>query len=59
MCAQCMATAAVAVGGTSGLRAWLVARGYSWMTPGRKKAITIALLAIAVLVSATISGSGG
>jgi hypothetical protein len=58
MCAQCMATAAAAVGGVSGLRAWLVARGFVWLTPTLQKALTVALIVTAVLVSATVSGSG-
>jgi hypothetical protein len=58
MCAQCMATAAAAVGGASGLRAWLVARGFAWLTPSRQKALTVVLVVTAVLVSATVSGSG-
>jgi hypothetical protein len=59
MCAQCMATAAAAVGGASGVRAWLVAKGFVWLTPSREKVITAALVVAAVLVSATVSGSGG
>ena len=53
-----MATAAAAVGGASGLRAWLVARGFDWLTPTRRKALTGILVVGAVLVSATASGSG-
>ena len=58
MCAQCMATATAAVGGASGLRAWLAAKGFSFLTPRRLRALTIALGVGAVLVSATLSGSG-
>jgi hypothetical protein len=58
MCAQCMATAAAAVGGASGLRAWLAARGFSWLTPACLKRITFALIAGALLVTATLSGAG-
>jgi hypothetical protein len=58
MCAQCMATAAAAVGGASGLRAWLAARGFSFLTRRRLRLLTIGLGVTAVLVSATISGSG-
>jgi hypothetical protein len=58
MCAQCMATAAAAVGGASGLRAWLVAKSPVWLTPTRQKALTAVLVVTAVLVSATVSGSG-
>ena len=58
MCAQCMVTGVAAVGGASGLRAWLGAKGFAWLTPTRQKALTIALVVAAVLVSATLSGSG-
>jgi hypothetical protein len=54
-----MATAAAAVGGASGLRAWLVAKGFAWLTPSRQKAVTAVLIVTAVLLSATVSGSGG
>jgi hypothetical protein len=57
MCAQCMATAAVAVGGASGLRAWLAAKRFAWLTPTRMRAATIVLVVAAVLASATLSGS--
>jgi len=53
-----MATATAAVGGASGLRAWLAAKGFSFLTPRRLRALTIALGVGAVLVSATLSGSG-
>jgi hypothetical protein len=58
MCAQCMATAAAAVGTASGLRQWLAAKGFAWLTPVRLRRITIALTVVALLVSATVSGSG-
>ena len=58
MCAQCMATAAAAVGGASGLRSWLAAKGFAWLTTALLKALTLALAVSAVLVSATLSGSG-
>lgn len=58
MCAQCMATAAAAAGGASGLRAWLAARGFAWLTPARLKRVTVALIAGALVVAATLSGAG-
>jgi hypothetical protein len=58
MCAQCMATAAAAVGGASGLRAWLGARGFTWLTPIRLKRFTFALMGGALLATATLSGAG-
>ena len=60
MCVQCMATASVAVGSASGLRAWIAARHFAWLTPRRMKAITITLLVAAVIVSSLgLSASGG
>jgi hypothetical protein len=53
-----MATAAVATGALSGLRAWLAAHGFAWMTPMLLKRITIGLVVCVLLISATVSGSG-
>jgi hypothetical protein len=50
-------TAAAAVGGATGIRAWLGAKGFAWMTPGRMRVSTIALLALGV-VGASV-GVGG
>jgi hypothetical protein len=59
MCAQCMMGAATAAAGATGMRAWLAARGFSWLTPARMRAITIALIAIAlVAASVGLSGTG-
>jgi hypothetical protein len=58
MCAQCMATAAAAVGSASGIRGWLLARGFTWLTPVRMRAITVGLMVAAMLVAGTMSGSG-
>jgi hypothetical protein len=58
MCAQCMTTAVAAVGAASGLRAWLATRGGSWLTAARLRAVTIGLIACAVLATATLSSSG-
>jgi hypothetical protein len=52
MCAQCMATAATAVAGATGIRAWLAARGFSWVTPRRLRLMTGTLLAVAVVMAA-------
>ena len=60
MCVQCAVgatSAAAAVGGATGLRAWLAAKRFTWMTPGRMRAATIALLALAVIGSSV--GVGG
>ena len=58
MCAQCMATAAAAATGATGLRAWLATRGWAWLTPPRLRRATITLLGVALGVAATLSGSG-
>jgi hypothetical protein len=59
MCIQCAATATVAVGSASGIRAWLRARGGAWLTPGRMRAITAGLLTLAVIVSGIGLGGTG
>jgi hypothetical protein len=59
MCVQCAATAAVAVGSASGVRAWLQARAGDWLTAGRLRAITIGLLTLAVIVSGVGLGGSG
>lgn len=56
MCLQCAMTATVAVGSASGLRVWLRLRAGAWLTPGRLKGITFALLATAVIVSSVNLG---
>ena len=53
-----MATAAAAAGGATGLRAWLAARGFSWLSPRALKRITVGLIAAALLIAATLSGTG-
>ena len=60
MCVQCAmgATgAAAAVGGATGIRAWLAAKGFAWMTPGRMRVTTIVLLAMGV-IGASVGVSG-
>lgn len=56
MCAQCMATAATATAAATGMRAWAAARSPAWLTAGRLKALTIALIALAVTAAAIGSG---
>jgi hypothetical protein len=51
MCIQCVTYAATSVGAAGGIRAWFAARNPSWLTPGRLRIITAALLTIAVLAS--------
>jgi hypothetical protein len=54
---QCAATAAVAVGSASGIRAWLRIRAAAWLTASRMKAVSVALLSLAVIASGI--GLGG
>jgi hypothetical protein len=56
---QCAATASVAVGSASGVRAWLRGHAGAWLTPGRLKAITVVLLTLAVIVSGVGLGGSG
>jgi len=47
-----------ATAGASGLRAWLQARHFTWLTARRMRAVTIALLIAAFAISSVaISGS--
>jgi hypothetical protein len=58
MCVQCMMGAMTAGAAATGTRSWLATRGWSWLTPERLRAATIALLVAALLASATVlSGS--
>ncbi len=54
---QCAATATVAVGSASGIRAWLRLHAGDWLTPKRMRWVTIALLSLAVVISGV--GLGG
>jgi hypothetical protein len=59
MCMQCMAGAMTAVGAATGTRAYLASRRFSWLTPRRLRALTIALAIAALVASATlVPGSG-
>jgi hypothetical protein len=51
MCAQCIGTAAVAVGSAAGLRAVAASRAPRWLTPARLKVLTAALLTVAVVAA--------
>ena len=57
VCMQCMMGAMGAGAGATGTRAWLAHRGFRWLTPRRLRTITVALLAVALLVASTLSGS--
>lgn len=56
MCMQCMAGAMTATAGAAGIRAWLATRAFGWLTPKRLKAITIGLIAVALLASTVLIG---
>lgn len=58
MCAQCMAAAATAAAGATGIRAWLGTRRWSWLTPRVLRRITVGLVAAGLVAAATLSGSG-
>ncbi len=51
---QCMAGAMTATAAATGTRAWLVARAPAWLTPGRRRTATRALIALGVLGSGVI-----
>ena len=58
MCVQCMMGASAAVGSASGLRSWLATRHWAWLTAQRLHQITVGLIVVALVASATIlSGS--
>jgi hypothetical protein len=58
MCAQCMVSAMGAVAGATGTRSWLATRRFRWLTPRCLRAVTVLLLAGALLASALLaSGS--
>jgi phage tail sheath protein FI len=54
MCVQCIAGAMTAGAAATGLRAWVVARAGAWLTPGRKRAITGALVVGGVLAAGVV-----
>ena len=56
MCAQCMASAATVAAGATGLRAWLAAARFRWMTPLRLKRVTVALFALAFAIVVVVVG---
>ena len=53
---QCMMGAAATVGSASGIRAWLGAKQFRWLTPKRMRYATVALFSVAVLLSSTFLG---
>lgn len=60
MCVQCAAgatTAAAAVGGVTGIRIWLAAKGFAWLTPARMRLAT-GTLTVVGLIGASVGLSG-
>jgi hypothetical protein len=55
MCMQCVAGAVAAGAAVSGSRVWLVARAGRWLTPRRRRALTVALIGVG-LVGAGLAG---
>lgn len=52
-----MAGAATVVAGTSGIRLWLTARAWAWLTPSRLRQATRGLLVTAVVASGLLVSS--
>ena len=57
MCMQCVTGAMTAAAGATGLRSWLAAKRFSWMTPRRLRLATLGLICAGVL-AASIGLSG-
>ena len=57
MCMQCMVGAMSAGATATGLRAWLVAHAPRWLTPGRQRRLTRALVIAGVLAAGVIGPS--
>jgi hypothetical protein len=47
-----MASAATAAAGAAGIRAWLGAKSYRWITPERLRFITVVLIVLAFVAAA-------
>jgi len=56
MCMQCMMGAMSAGAAATGTRSWLATRRWRWLTPERLRAITIALVAAALIASTVVLG---
>jgi hypothetical protein len=52
VCAQCMASATTAAAGAAGIRAWLGARTYGWITPERLRFMTVVVIVLAFVAAA-------
>lgn len=51
---QCMAGAMAAGASATGMRAWLVARSPAWLTPSRRRGLTVGLIICGVLAGGLI-----
>jgi hypothetical protein len=51
---QCMMTAMGATASATGIRSYVAAKHFSWVTPRRLRALTVVLLASALIASATL-----
>jgi hypothetical protein len=51
-----MVGAMTATAGAAGIRAWLATRAFHWLTPRRLRAVTIGLIAAALLASTVLVG---
>jgi hypothetical protein len=52
---QCMAGAMTAGAATTGLRAWVATRAFSWLTPRRRTFITRTVM-VAGVIAAALAG---
>jgi hypothetical protein len=52
-----MVGATAAVAATTGMRAWLANKGFSWLTPRRMRLATISLIVVG-LIGASVGLSG-
>jgi hypothetical protein len=59
MCVQCMAGAMAAGASATGMRAWLVARSPAWLTPARRRRLTVGLIVCGVLAGGLIGPAAG
>jgi hypothetical protein len=49
--------ATTAAAGVTGMRAWLAAKGFRWMTPRRMRVVTVSLTVVG-LIGASVGLSG-
>jgi hypothetical protein len=54
MCAQCLAGAMAAGAAATGARAWLTTHAVHWLTPRRKRALTVVLILAGVLAAGVV-----